>query len=402
MMIFNIFINFIEAFIFPAFLSNCFDLENKTNFVIISGLIQFLILNLFTYINQSNYILTLVIISINILSLIISLKKITFNNVFVVISYNFIIIISSYIGLFLGLFILDFFSIMYNDELKMMICCILAKIILIVLTSLFLKMQTENDSELDFLDWKPLLVFQGILVVSIALVIYIIVKRKNDFFSLIVLSALLLVSYIYFIFIIIKITKLNKENLLYEKELQQEHFNKEKIVTIKGIKNNIDAIDHRMFYVIFEIDNLIKKNDLKNVQKLIDEYKNIILKQKMIINKKNEIFDCLLSLKINELLINNVDVKTCIFISKKDCFDSLIFINFLSNILDELKTAKYIDIDLNEISDFIKMRLLFEDKNVNLKRLENSLSKSNIIYKLNIVDTNQVKLDITIKQGDLM
>lgn len=400
MILFNTIINFIEAFIFPIYLSSYYDLENKTNFIITSGFIQFIVLSFFTYINQSNYLLTLIIILTNICSILFIMKKITFHNIFIILTYDFIIITTSYIGLFFGNFIFDVFSLNYSNEIKLMLMCIFAKLLLIIFTYFLLKYKIEDDSEVQFKGWKLLAFFQMILVISISLIIYLLVKGEIHIFSLIVLSFLLLLSYVLFNFIMIKMVKLNKENILFEKKLQQEQFNKENVMAIKDIKNEVDAIDHRLFYVIFEIDNLIK-NNLEKVQMLLDEYKNIVLKQRMLVNTNNEIFDCLLSLKINELLMNNIDVKTCIFISKNNYYDNLTFINLIMDILNQVKKANYIDIDLTEISDFIKIRFLFDSELINLIDLENYLKRKKITFSLESIDQSTSMLNITLKMGDV-
>lgn len=162
MMLFNVLINFIEAFIFPVYLSYYFELDRKKSFILISGTVQLIILNFFTYINKSNYILTLLIVLINFLSIVIVFKTINFNNIFIILSYNFIIIITSYIGLILGNFVFDSFSLILSSEYKIVVICIIAKLLLFILTPLLLKFKINADSDIKFSSWSPLALFQGI------------------------------------------------------------------------------------------------------------------------------------------------------------------------------------------------------------------------------------------------
>lgn len=401
MIAFDILINFIEAFIFAGFISMYFSLEKRNEFILISGTVQFITLNVFSYFNNSNYLLTIAIILINIFSLIIFLRTINFNYVFIVLLYNFLILLTSYIGIYIIYFPVNSQILVINDNFQKILICSIAKILLIFFTTIILKYRNRHLCHLNISEWRPMLYMQLILILSIVVVGFLFIDGNMEDENLLLLSVILIFSNIIYIYILNKIINLNEDKLMYEKQIQQENFNNEKLMIIKNIKNDIDEIDHKLFYVIYEIDNLIKKNDMVKVTKLINTYKDIALKHKMIIDTNNPIFDCLISLKLNDMFMKNIDIKTCIFISQNVYYDSLIFIDFLTGIFDQLCSSTFIDLDIKEVFSFIKIRVLFEEKNINysslIEHLKSSTILENNLYNLVQISDYKWKLDISLK-----
>ena len=113
------------------------------------------------------------------------------------------------------------------------------------------------------------------------------------------------------------------------------------------------------------------------------------------------IFDCLLSLKLNDMSMKEINIKTCIFISQNEYYDCLIFIDFLSNILDYINNSTFIDLDIREVFSFIKIRILFEEKNINyslfIKYLKSCSILEGNLYNLSKMTDYKWKLDISLK-----
>ena len=403
MTVFILLINFIEAFIFPTFLKRFFDIKVKKYIFFISGLIQFVILNIFSYFDISNYVLTLMIILINIFSLYSVEKIIIFEYVFITILYNFIILVTSYIGLYSTHYLLKHIISIPNDDYFFIYTCSIAKIILIFTTFLLLKYKNKYNADLSLSEWKPLLFMQLLLTISIVIVGYLIVDRYLENKVFIILSIMLVFSNFFYIYILNKIIHLYSYKLMYEKEEQLRFFNNEKMKIIKKIKNDISAIDHRLFYVVFEIDRLLHDNQISKALKLLESYKKIVLKQRMIINTQNEIFDTLMSLKINDLLMKEINIKTCMFITKNSFYDNLNFINFLVDLLEIVKESKEIELNLSEIFKFINVKMLFTES-VDIEILVNFLkSNSSLIgnnYTLKHLVNNNYELKICLDLED--
>lgn len=404
MMSFGMFVNLIEAFIFPIFISYYFKINGKTKFIIFSGFIQFFLLSIFSLFLESDAFLTLVIIIVNIISVYIKTKEITFNNTFIIILYNLLIIISSTLGLYISSFFKEMSVIeQYGVQGTYIIACLIAKVILIVCTFIIIYFQINLSVSFKKKGWNLVLLFEVILMITTVIVLYQIISMKsqsNDLYYL--LSLFLMLLNFIFMFIIYRLNQLNLKNLDYERKEQSRKFDYKKMNAIKNIKNEIDAIDHRLFYVIFEIDNLLNKKDFDKIQCLLDEYKNIVLKHKMVFDTSNSIFDCLISLKINDMVIKGIDVKTCIFISEKNIYNNLSLINFINNTLSYFYECKRIEINIKEINGFLSLAVLydgdFSNKNQLIKFLEKEIQEINGYY--NIDNFEQTGLKISIKIGD--
>lgn len=374
MILFNFFINIIEAFIFPIFLSHYFRLPHKKKLIVFSGSTQLFILSIFSLYFKSNYILTLLIIISNLLSIYIITKKVSFNNVYITILYNIVIIMTSIFGLYLQ-FIIQVLGFIYTQTELYVISCVAAKIVLIIITFLLVHFKTKLSVSLEMKKWKLVLSFEAILLISIVTVGYLIVTTFKNNISLYFLLFLLVMMNFFFIFIIYEINKLNNDNLRHYKEKQIQKFENQKVVAVKNIKAEIDSIDHKLFYVIFQIDNLLSIRDYKQIHILLDRYKSMVLKHRMVIDSGNSVFDCLISLKINDLIIRNIDVKTCIFISQNKIYDDLKILDLLKNILDYFYDQDSIIINIEEINGFVRIRISTQDEITKTNEISMLLNK---------------------------
>lgn len=369
MSLFMFFINFIEAFIFPLFLSYYYDIKNKFKFILLSGLIQFTVLNLCTYYNQSGYPLTVFIILFNILSLLLLLKRIHFEHVITVIIYNLIILSCNYLSIFLYSFITNT-KIVINSNYELYFLCLVSKILLSIITFIILKNRQYFNYKLDIKKWKSLLVFQATLVIATVMAGYSIVLNKLEISNIVILTYTLIILNFSFYSIINKIESLNKEKLEYQKQLQQEEFNKTTLMTMKNIKNEIDAIDHRLFYVLLELEDLLKKNDINKSIEILNKYKDLMTKRHLTINTKNSIFDCLMSLKINDMLSKDINVKTVIAISQKTHYNDLVLVNFIIDMLNQVYDSIFVNVQIQEMRGLLRVSIQFDYTNINLVALE--------------------------------
>lgn len=398
MIVFNLVINLLEAFIFPIFLSAYFKLTQKRTFIFLSGTIQFIILLIFNFLQQNNQYLTLIIILFNILTLFIKERKMTLEKIVVIILFNFVILLSTIIGMTLAQLMFSSSTIDFTSNIvPYILVCILGKFILFIFTYLIIKFREKFYISLEMSKWQLIILFQLILILNVISVGYLI---SMNFVSIeilyVLLFALILLNFL-FIFIIFKINKLNNENLTNIKKYQTQKFNEEKLTLIKNIKYEIDAIDHRLFYVIFQIDNYLSSNEPEKIRSIIDSYKSIVLKHNMILETGNSMFDCLLSLKINDLILNDINFKNCIFISKHELYEDYVFINFISKLLDILKTCKTIELYMNEKSNYTLINIVYDSNNLDINPINNylkdELTKFNGSYNTK-KDTSQIKIVI--------
>lgn len=397
MIVFNLIINTIEAFIFPYFLSFYFDFNNKSSFILISGFIQLLTLTAFNHFNNNGFILTAIIILINVISLYIKKSKLYLNDIFITILYNCILLFTTYISIII-VNILPFVSIKISNSLyKYIIICILAKIILFLITFIIIRQKTNFSINLNDKNWNLIVLFELLLMLGSVSICFSIANNFFDLNHLYYYLVYFILINITFIIIIYKINKLYKENLYYMKQKQMADFYKEKVYLIKDLKNEIDAIDHRLFYIIYKIDYLLSKKDYAQINQLLQTYKNTVLKHKMIIETGNDIFDALLSLKINDMISKEIDIKTCIFISKNNFYNNVVFIKNITELLDCFALSKIIQIYIKENLSFLTIEIIFENNNINNYTLKDYLENNfKNLYKFDTEidkkNTNKVSL----------
>lgn len=401
MSLFMIIINFIEAFVFPTFLSFYFEVKHKNIFIILFGLIQFIVLNFCSYYNQSGYPLTAFIIIFNILSLLIYFKRITFEHIITVVIYNLIILTTSYCGLVLNTFINEFlFSI--NTDYHIYIICTIAKLLLFAITVYLIYNRNSFKFQLDIQSWKSTLVFQAILVTSTAISANNVVLGIYNQNSLLILTSVLIVLNFYFYKIINRINNLNTEKLNYQKKIQDEQFQKEALKTMKNLSQEVNAIDHRLFYVLLQVEGLLKNNETEKSISILEKYVDIITKRHLSVETNNNVFDCLMSLKINDMLTSDINVKTVISISQNDNYDSLVFINFITDILNELYNSTFVDISIQEILGLVRISIVFDQTNINIDKLEKYLLSivPHVKGSFKLIRNDYTEIRIGIELGD--
>ena len=84
-----------------------------------------------------------------------------------------------------------------------------------------------------------------------------------------------------FVIILFRINRENKIKIHLEKTRQKETFENQKIDIIKKIKNEIDTIDHRMFYVLYNVELLLKQKNYEEAILLIELYRTQTNKYKV-------------------------------------------------------------------------------------------------------------------------
>lgn len=202
-----------------------------------------------------------------------------------------------------------------------------------------------------------------------------------------------------FIVTLIHINEANKIRINSVKEKQKESFENQKINIIKRIKYDIDTTDHRMFYILYNIEMLLKQKNYEKAISLLELYRTQVNKYKLLIDTKNTIFDCLISLNINELISDGIDISTCIIISQNKFYDNFVLISILSDLIFSLKSATSINIKINEINNFSIIKLYHNCNNVNKSQIESIILKQSSNFNIKYTyDNNQINLSIKMEE----
>jgi len=394
--VFMVLINILEATIFTYFVTAYFKLS-KTYFWITS-IIHFLILTFFSMINNEGFILSLIIVFFMIASVIIAKKKVNFHYFYIIIVYESLLLCSNFCGVAL-LNIFASFNVPMN--ISIVILNILVKMILVGITYLLLKFKNNIMISLDVKKWFLVILFEIMMISAISMLTYELFLQKYSLYLSLVLLVLLNVMSLLFIIIIYRIHLMNL-NIVENSRLEQlKKFNEEKLNTINHIKNNIDSLEHRMFYVLLKIKYSIEKNDLTTANKMIDLYINSITKNKFIMNTDNVIFDSIIGLKINELKLAGVDTNISIFISKNSFYDQLFFIHMIIQLLDQYLQVKYLNLQIEQMEDYVKIKFIHKNGNISIEKIKEILdSIKKIDYNFDNYEENGIRLLLRMEENE--
>lgn len=151
---------------------------------------------------------------------------------------------------------------------------------------------------------------------------------------------------------------------------------------IKHITEEISKNDHRIFYMLLQMEGYLENEEYDKLKTVIQGYRNLVTKYKLVTNTQNPVFDSLYSMKINDLILKEKNIKNSIFISRRIEYDYLPLIDFITGVLDFFNDCQTIMISMNEVGDTLVVRVIYREGIIDEKRvrnyLENKLPKGNV------------------------
>lgn len=366
----------IEAFILPCCLSVIFTLKDYKKYIAKCFVCSSFVLVL-NYINNSHLFWLPIMLIFVYVHLLEEQKEM------IKIDYSLLAIVLYFIAISSELFVMFIVKVMNIQQL--IVETFFKSLLLVLIFYTIIKNKKIKRFSLSIFEWHSIIFIELILFAILLVVKQYIETDLHNNFNLYILAFFVIVLNILFMVVIIKTNKLHEKNIQLITHQQNVQFNDEKLKLIRSIKSEIDAIDHRMFYIIFKIDYLLKNNEIDKIKSIVDKYKEIITKHNMIIDTSNAVFDCLLSLKINDLVSNDVIVKTCVFVSKSEFYENLSFINFVTSILDFFSESEEVQLFINEEPGACLIKVIYTDCNkiIDMKEyLKQRITKFNGKYKL--------------------
>lgn len=377
---FTLFINFIEVFLFSGFIAYTFNLNKKIRYTAIIGMINYAITNISSYYSYDGIFLTIAVLLVTIFGLIIETKTLNFKILFIPIIYNIIIILCTSISVEIVTYIfsIDISEIFLNSTIYY-IACILSKILQLILSLFIYIVLDKYVITLKLKEWWIIIATEFSMIITIGLCLYSLNFGKINQMIIKSLLFLCVFSNILFYLVILVCNKNYNEKIQNAKKLQEYAFKKQKYKTIEHIKKETDILNHRMFYILWQIEWLLEKKDLSKIKETIEKYKSLLNKNQYVINSGNDIFDCLVSLKLSKCFDNNTDLKLSIAIEKNEFYDNLEFIDCLNTLIDAIiLNNEDTDLSMLEINSFLVINICIKgnkDKNIKLNTAVDSLSK---------------------------
>lgn len=357
MIFFTCLINIIESFLFTYFLSNYFELYKSKIYTFVFSFLQFCLLSYANYIENSGLWLTVSIVTLMIFSLFIWKRKIKFDYIYIVILYNAMLIISSYFAAFITNAFISLFPNM--SSLFYYIACAIAKTLQTLFTFYAIKNQHHLSTSFDLKNWTSVIVSDGLVLIALAIVVYALLTANFTQSIMMLLLVVLFFLAVNLRVMIYKTDRLNKEKVEFVKTSELAKFNQQKFEMMNHIKNDIAATDHRMFYMLMQIEHYLNAKEYDKLSEAVEKYRDLMSKYKLVTNTNNVVFDCLYSLKINDLVLQDISVENSIFISENEIYNNISFINFLTGLFDYFTDCSLLHVSMNEIGELLSIKIVY-------------------------------------------
>lgn len=385
MQLFSMMINLIEAFFIAFFTAHYFSIKNKTLYISIITIILSCLLNIAQFLVINNGLwLSVFIILIVIISLCIWTKRFSFDYIYISVLYHISIVMMTT----LSFVIVDFLTqpLEISNNLFQILFCSLAKIGQIGLTFIILKKQIRISTSLDLKHWKSVILIDSCLMIGTVLSAYVLVEAQVSEEMYKVLLVIFIILIFLFRNTITKIENLNLEKINAVRLEEQNRFTEKQLSMMKYMKNEIDATNHKMNYLLFQLRRAIEKQQTDEMLELIDNYTQKTLKNRLLLDTGNSVFDWFVSLKINELVTSKRNVQTAISMSKNVLYNDIAFVNSIVNLLDYFKNCDTLHISIIEYSDLLRIQIIFRDGKVDLNELENYINDTFLDKERSIKD----------------
>ena len=147
-------------------------------------------------------------------------------------------------------------------------------------------------------------------------------------------------------------------------------YNEEKLIMMKNIQNDIQATDHRLFYILYQLELCLDNDEYDKAKIVLQKYKDLVTKYKIVINTGNSIFDMLYSLKMNDFIMREIKVENNLFISQNEFYNDFEFINFLCDLLNYFSGCKYLYITMQEDNNRLVVKIMYREGEVDISKIE--------------------------------
>lgn len=373
MVVYSIFLNFVEVFTLTAFVYLYYSFSSKKQFCLLLTSL-FLICELCDILRENGSLILISYFIISYLFIIYDKKKIQFGDVFILAGYIFLMSIYPYISYCL-------FGRLKNMgyEFIYLICAgITSKLFLILITCWLLE-HLKFNFPIPNNQYILVIITEIIVLIIFGIMGYAVIKPSVTYSEFIVCALLLAV----FILIIINGIYLNRiytEKMQYEKQLQKEKYIKQSLRLIQNISYDIDDKKHRIHWILEHIKHLNNDTNPK-ISKAIEQYQSKNTYQKLVASK-NPVFDILISVKINRLQDDNISIKPFFEINQNEKYDDLDFIDVISEILNYVKRNSEITLHIKGQGIYPLVELYSENDFYNYDRCK--IESDLIVKKKNI------------------
>lgn len=189
----------------------------------------------------------------------------------------------------------------------------------------------------------------------------------------------------------------NQEKIELARMEELAKYNAEKLAMMKNIQNDIVATDHRLFYILYQLDLCLQNKEYEKAHEVLQKYKDLVTKYKIVVNTGNAIFDTLYSLKMNDFIMREKKIENCIFISQNAFYNGFEFVNFICELLNYFMKCNSLYISMDEINENVVFKIIYRDGEIPIAKIEGYLKmylKGNDTYNLSEYETKGIRIMI--------
>lgn len=168
------------------------------------------------------------------------------------------------------------------------------------------------------------------------------------------------------------------------KRLEKQKYHELTYNYMRSTKDELDRLEHRMNYQMMLVKNEINKEGYNNAIGLIDAYSLKLRKANHAVVTGNELFDVSMTLKLKDITF---DLIPCITINKNEIYDSVVFINFVIELLD--------NIDVKQLNLYISE----EDNKTMIKFVSKKINNDDLIKVINKYEEHPIEYQLVNKTG---
>ena len=366
-------INLLEALIVSYGLVELCEIDKKKLFYLINTFITYLIVQYFDLLQQNFLPLSIVCLVIWYLMVCIFVRKRFFYNLFFVIIVNLMCSLCAII------------PILFIYQHNVILAGFTAKIIQFIMTYCFISFKRRYS----YFEDKYCISIITILALGEMIIskqTEVVVSGNYNIYNVlsIIFMIVIMLLGLYFFHLI---DDTNTEIEKMTKKLEKQKYHELRYNYMRSTKDELDRLEHRMNYQMLLVKNEINKEEYENAIGLIDAYSLNIRKANHTVVTGNELFDASMTLKFKDI---TYDMIPCVTINKNEMYDSVVFINFVVELLET--------IDVNKLSFYIseenhKTMIKFVSKKINGDDLINVINKYGE-YPMEYQLVNKVGVDI--------
>lgn len=363
MTLFDYLINFIEGLILSGFVAYYFDLKKKHMYIIIVSIICFLEITISNYYNPFDQILVSIIVLTLFLTLWFVKHQIHFEDI--------IICLLSEINLFLGnIFAVTLTSLIfhvnspqiYATPSLLLFATILSKITACFIAIFIYLLSKKKQNYLSSYTLKIILILSLAILFTFSILLEIILTGSYTTIMIITVMISLMIIFILFLIILKKIELENEEKIKYALKVQKNEFQQDNYTKMQAMSNQIIEIEHRMMYIFMQIQNQLELHHYEQAYQTMDQYVKKVKTFHSAIHTNNPYFDFMMNRKIDDYTSQNIDVKKTLFIFENEIYDDNSFYQLISHLLDlfkkHLNNKKEINLGIYQEHDFIMIEVI--------------------------------------------